>query len=102
MDEFLIVSRLVHFAAAMLLFGASLFSLYAGALSKRARVRAAFERWLKNTLLAAAVAAFLSALAWWDALAASMGGSWAEALSGETLAAVLLDTAFGRVWIWRI
>jgi len=102
MDEFLIVSRLVHFAAAMLLFGASLFSLYAGALSKRTRVRAAFERWLKNTLLAAAVAALLSALAWWDALAASMGGGWAEALSGETLAAVLFDTKFGRVWIWRL
>jgi len=30
MDEFLVVSRLAHFAAAMLLFGASLFSLYAG------------------------------------------------------------------------
>jgi len=103
MDEFLVVSRLAHFAAAMLLFGASLFSLYAGGgLSKRARVRAAFERWLKNALLAATIVALLSALAWWDALAVSMGGSWAEALSGETLAAVLFDTAFGRVWIWRL
>jgi putative copper export protein len=93
MAEFLIVSRLVHFAAAMLLFGASLFSLYAGdGSSKRACVRAAFERWLGNALLVAAVAALLSALAWWDALAVSMGGSWVEALSGETLAAVLFDT----------
>jgi putative copper resistance protein D len=103
MAEFLIVSRLVHFAAAMLLFGASLFSLYAGGgLSKRARVRAAFERWLGNALLAAAALAFFSALAWWDALAVSMGGNWAEALSGETLAAVLFDTKFGQVWIWRL
>lgn len=103
MNEFLIVSRLVHFAAAMVLFGASLFSLYAGAgLSKRARVRAAFERWLRNTLLTAAVAALLSAFAWWDALAISMGEGWSDALSGDMLEAVLFDTEFGRNWIWRL
>ena len=103
MDEFLVLSRLVHLAAAMFLFGASLFSLYADdGLSKRARVRAAFERWLRTTLLAAAIVALLSALAWWDALAVSMGGGWANGLSGETLAAVLFDTEFGRVWIWRL
>jgi putative copper resistance protein D len=101
MDEFLIVSRLVHFAAAMLLFGASLFSLYAGqALSKR--VGAAFDHWLRNTLFFATGAAFLSALTWWDALAVSIGDGWADALNGETLAAVLFNTEFGRVWIWRL
>jgi copper resistance protein D len=101
MDEFLIAARLVHFAAAMLLFGASLFSLYAGqALSKR--VGAAFDRWLKNTLLFAAVAAFFSALAWWDALAVSIGDGWVDALNEETLAAILFNTEFGRVWIWRL
>jgi copper resistance protein D len=99
MDEFLIVSRLVHFAAAMFLLGASLFSLYAGP-SKG--VGTPFDRWLKNTLLFAAVAAFLSALAWWDALAVSMGEGWADALNVETLRAVLFDTEFGRVWIWRL
>jgi putative copper resistance protein D len=103
MDEFLSLSRLVHFAAAMVLFGASLFSLYAYAgLSKGARVRAAFERWLGNTLLLAAVAAFLSALAWWDALAVLMGEGRPDALNVETLAAVLFDTAFGQIWIWRL
>jgi copper resistance protein D len=101
MDEFLILSRFVHFAAAMTLFGASLFSLYAG-LSKGASVPAAFERWLGNTLLLAAVAAFLSALAWWDALAVLMGEGWPDALNVETLAAVLFDTEFGLVWIWRL
>lgn len=101
MDEFLVTARLVHFAAATLLFGASLFSLYAGQeLSKR--VGAAFDRWLKNTLLFAAVAALLSGLAWWDALAVSMGEGWADALNVETLKAVLFDTEFGRVWIWRL
>ena len=103
MDEFLSLSRLVHFAAAMVLFGASLFSLYAYAgLSKGARVRAAFERWLGNTLLLAAVAAFLSALAWWDALAVLMGEGRPDALNVETLEAVLFDTAFGQIWIWRL
>jgi copper resistance protein D len=101
MDEFLVTARIVHFTAAMLLFGASLFSLYAGGGHSK-RIRAAFERWLKNTLLFAAVAAFLSALAWWDALAVSMGEGWSDALNGETLKAVLFDTAFGWVWIWRL
>jgi putative copper resistance protein D len=101
MDEFLIVSRLVHFAAAMFLFGASLFSLYAGqALSKR--VGAAFDHWLRNTLFFATGAAFLSTLAWWDALAVSIGDGWADALNGETLAAILFNTEFGQVWIWRL
>jgi putative copper resistance protein D len=99
MDEFLIIARLVHFAAVMFLFGASLFPLYAG-LSKG--VGAPLERWLCNTLLFAALAAFLSALAWWDALAVSMGEGWAEALNAETLKAVLFDTEFGQVWIWRL
>ncbi len=101
MDEFLIVSRLVHFAAVMLLFGASLFSLYAGQ-GRSKRVGAPFDRWLGNTLLFAAVAAFLSALAWWDALAISMGDGWADAFNIETLKAVLFDTEFGRIWIWRL
>ena len=101
MDEFLVTARLVHFATTMLVFGASLFSLYAGqALSKR--VGAAFDHWLCNTLLFAAMAAFFSALAWWDALAVSIGDGWADALNGETLAAILFNTEFGRVWIWRL
>ena len=101
MDEFLVAARLVHFAATMFLLGASLFPLYAGAgLSKR--VGAAFGGWLRNVLLLAAMAALISALAWWDALAVSMGGGWADAINVETLGAVLFDTEFGRMWIWRL
>ncbi|HLL28329.1 MAG TPA: copper homeostasis membrane protein CopD [Xanthobacteraceae bacterium] len=103
MDANLVATRFVHFAAAMLLFGASLFRLYAGAGEAGGqRVEAAFRRWLANALLIAAIAAFLSALAWWDALAVYMGDGWADALNGGTLSAVLFDTVFGRVWIWRL
>lgn len=103
MDEFLVLSRLSHFAGAMLLFSASLFRLYVGAgLSKRSCIPASFDRWQKNMLLVAAAATFLSALAWWDALAGSMGEGWADAMSGEMLEAVLFDTEFGQIWIWRL
>lgn len=103
MDAFLVISRFVHFAAVTLLFGASLFRLYAGIpFSTRAREGIAFDRWLGNTLLIAAILALLSALAWWDALAVYVGDGWADALNGDVLWAVLFETGFGRLWMWRL
>jgi copper resistance protein D len=101
MDEFLIASRLVHFAATMLLFGASLFRLYAEA-GAPPRLLEAFDRWLRNILLVVAFIASLSALAWWDALAVYMGDGWADALNPDTLGAVLFETEFGKIWLWHL
>jgi len=103
MEAFLVASRLVHFAAAMVLFGASLFRLYAGmSFDFRDPAIGAFDRWLRRLLIIAALLALLSALAWLDALAATMSGEWGEALSAETIRTVLFDTAFGAVWKWRL
>ena len=100
MVEFTVAARLVHFAAVALLFGASLFRLFvAGAPASACN---GFDCWLRKVLLAAAVSAFVSALAWWDSVAAGMDSEWSHAFDGKILAAVLFDTQFGRVWSWRI
>jgi copper resistance protein D len=100
MAEYLIASKLVHIATVMVLFGASSFRLYVGDATSGAQV--IFDRWLGKLLLVAASLAVLSALAWWDSLAAIMGEGWSDAWNPEILAIVLLETEFGHIWIWRI
>jgi copper resistance protein D len=97
---FAIGAQAAHFGAVFVLFGAVLFRLYAGDMPPR--IGSAFDRWLLNALRVAAVIAMLSALAWWDSVAVNVGEGWADALSVDTLAAILLDTEFGRIWIWRL
>jgi len=96
----LVASRLVQFAAAMLLLGASLFPLYSrGAFSDIDKSEQTFNCWLKRTLLIAALLSLLSSLTWLSVQGALMGEGWADAVSGSTLSVVLLQTWFGRVWI---
>jgi copper resistance protein D len=95
----LIAVPAVHFAAAFALFGAALFRLYA---PPPAPIATSFDRVLANLLRAAATLAALSALAWWLCLAVSLGDGWADAVNIDAVATVLLDTEFGRVWIWRL
>ncbi len=98
----LAAARLVHFAAAMVLFGSSAFAL---GLQFRCLGFAAaehnFARWLRHALIAAAIAAFVSAALWLDLEAASMDGSWSGALDRDTVSAVLFETLFGHVWLWH-
>ena len=104
MDEFTAAARFVHFASVTLLAGTTLFRFYAGLDASRvdAGIRLAFDAWLRRVVLFAASAALLSAIAWADSLTVSMGGGWEHALNPETFAAVLFDTSFGRVWVWRL
>jgi len=97
---FAIGAQAAHFGAVFVLFGAALFRLYAGDMPPR--IGPLFDHWLLNALRVAAVIATLSALAWWDSLAVNVGEGWADALSVDMLAAILLDTEFGRIWIWRL
>jgi putative copper resistance protein D len=94
-----IAAQAVHFAAVFALFGASLFRLYT---PPPAPIALRFDRALTSLLRVAAVLAALSALAWWICLAASLGDGWDDAVNVDVLAAVLLDTEFGQVWIWRL
>jgi copper resistance protein D len=104
MAEYAIASQFVHFAAVLVLFGASLFRLYVGAdaLRDRGGVAEIFDRWLRKILLVAAILALVSALAWWDSLAVTIGDGWSDALNAEVVKAILFETEFGRIWMWRL
>ncbi len=98
----LIVSRFVHFAAVLVLFGAAAFPLYAFRESDPAENIRALAVRLRPLLIAAALMVFLSAVAWLSFTAANMSGSLANAVNPSILALVIEQTDFGRVWIWRI
>ncbi len=94
MDATLDVIRLIHYAACMAAFGASLFRLIAG----EARSEAALLR----IVVAASVVAGLSAGLWLIVEAGSMAGGWSYCLNRGILMTVLVETVFGEVWRWRL
>jgi copper resistance protein D len=97
----LILSRFVHYTAVLMLFGASLFPLYAfpdRVDSKSARS----DNWLHRVMLGAALVALLSSLPWLAFTTANMAGSPSAAADWDSLRSVLRDTAFGSVWLVRL
>ncbi|MBV9508912.1 MAG: copper homeostasis membrane protein CopD [Caulobacteraceae bacterium] len=94
-EEALIIARFAHYAALLVLFGASLFPLYAGLDHGRLG-------WLRPTSVGLAAAALVSGLAWYGVAAASMAGTFAAAIDPGVLAAVLQTMAFGQVWLARM
>jgi putative copper resistance protein D len=92
-DELIVASRLVHFAAAALLFGAPLFRLAI------APGQTATGRGWES---AASVAALLSGLGWFAGVAATMAGGFQDAVAPDILGAVAFDTRFGHLWIARL
>jgi copper resistance protein D len=98
----LIVSRFLHFAAVLLLFGAAAFPLYAYREAERgAQSEMLFAR-LGLTLFWLAVLAFVSAVLWLCFTSANMSGSLAGAVDVSIIATVIRETDFGRIWIWRV
>lgn len=95
----LVVSRIIHFICAIILFGGAFFVLYSPAsdsLSQR------LMRPLAAALLAAAFWALLSGLAWFLFTVGNMSGTLADAFNSEVLWSVLWDTGFGQVWAPRV
>ena len=97
MDELIVVSRAIHFAALALLLGAPLFRL---AISPHGSARG----WPggRRIELAAAAVALASALGWFAGVAAGMAGSWPDAFTPDMLQTVAFDTHFGRLWVARL
>jgi putative copper resistance protein D len=94
----LALCRFAHFAAAMTLFGATAF-VVALAPPDLARALAAPTR----AIAAAAIPiATLSALVWLALESASMSGDWSALVDPQAIGAVLTETAFGAVWLWRL
>lgn len=101
MPEFLIASRFVHFGAVMILFGSSLFPIYAVGQSATVAAESAAEAldwWLRRLLTAAAVISLISAISWLLAQAGDIGDGFDPAV----VKAVLFETGFGRVWQLRL
>lgn len=98
----LIVSRFVHFAAVLVLFGTAAFPLYAFKEGENKSLSDILAARLRPMAIAAAVAAFASAVTWLGFTAANMSGSLANAVNPTIISLVIEQTDFGRIWIWRI
>ena len=97
----LILARFVHYAAAMALFGVSLFPFYS--YSGRAGPQPArLSLWMQTVLLVTAGTAFVSAILWLAFATANMTGDLSAAIDADALWSVIGDTAFGHVWIVRL
>jgi len=90
----LALCRFVHFLAAMLAFGASLFLAF----DAPDALRRALSPRIRGPVLAASVIGFASACLWLALQAAAMADDPAAATDPEAILAVLTDTAFGRAW----
>jgi copper resistance protein D len=103
--ELLIVSRLIQFAAVIVVFGCAAFRLYGlggDAATITASALAAFDTWFWRITAVTATVALLSALSLMLETTANMAGSPAAALDPNTIGKVLFGTGFGRVWCWHL
>ncbi len=90
-------ARLLQFAATAVLFGAPAF--YAYGLPEASGRR---RDWPRLVLLAAAALALASGVAWLSAETAIMTGAANDALDPSSIASVLTQSHFGRLWAIRL
>jgi putative copper resistance protein D len=93
----LLVVRFVHFWAVFGLFGTALFGLYAG---RAARLLVGPK--LGGPVALMSLAALVSGVAWLLVEAAHFGGDWSAAADADTITAVVFQTGFGKLWLWRL
>jgi putative copper resistance protein D len=96
----LALARFVHFAATALLFGLAAFPLYV--LRPPERFAPARAVRLMRALRVCTLVVAVGVLAVFLATAANMAGDPAAAFDPATLAGVLQDTGFGRIWAARL
>jgi putative copper resistance protein D len=96
----LVASRLFHYGAVTVLFGAALFPLYA--YREPDGEAAALTRHRVRRMAWAAGAALLSGLLWLAFSTASMTGDAADAVSPAAIWTVVSETPFGRIWAARM
>jgi putative copper resistance protein D len=95
----LIVLRLVQFGGAMILFGSSLFLLYA--LPREGAGSGAQLRWTRTLLAAAAGAVLVAGLAGLVTQTSILAGSLSEGLKPDSLSAVITTMKFGPAALVR-
>ena len=94
MDAFLAAARLVHYAAAIQIFGGAIFYT----LLIPAALRPALRRLIRNIELAGALLLLISGIAWLMATTAGMGDGPQDAFNAPVVWTVLTSTEFGHVW----
>ena len=99
METALVLVRLAQYAGAAILFGSSLFLLYA--LPREGAVSAAGQGWPKRLLWAGAALTLLGALLGLVVQTATMAGSLAEALKPSSLQYMISGTGIGRAAVVR-
>jgi putative copper resistance protein D len=109
MNEFLVLTRAIHFGAVLWLFGEFvLFAVVVGPALRSVSEHASIdsrepERRLFRVAGWCVAIGIASAIAWLLLEAASMSGApLTEALNRHTLDAVLRETLFGRIWLVRL
>ena len=105
MAEVLVVSRLLQFAAVIVVFGCGAFRLYGLGVytdTGSASALAGFDAWFWRVTAVGAMVALLSALTLMLATTANMASSSAAAFDPDTIGKVLFGTGFGRVWCWHL
>ncbi|MEB0040773.1 MULTISPECIES: copper homeostasis membrane protein CopD [unclassified Pseudomonas] len=98
MQNALILCRFLHFAAVLLLFGSCLFRTGLFRVQLKTVDTAALDTkltWCARALIPLALVSGVLLLVF---IAASMAGSWQEGFDPNTLALVLKQTFFGKVW----
>jgi copper resistance protein D len=96
----LILARLLHIGSLMLLFGASLFPVYA--YSKERPVPFFEACWISTVLLISCLVALVSGVVWLALTAASLTDSLGSAVNPDMLSLILGRTEFGGVWAMRL
>lgn len=94
MDTWLAAARFFHYAAAIQLFGVTVFYW----LLMPHEVQLAEARVAYRTSLLSAALLLVSSVAWLMGVAGSMGNGLVDAVNPETIALVLTQTGFGHVW----
>ena len=109
MNEFIVLTRAIHFGAVLWLFGEFvLFAVVVGPALRSVSEHASIdsrepERRLFRVAGSCVAIGIASAIAWLLLEAANMSGSpLTEALNRHTLDAVLRETHFGRIWLVRL
>ena len=98
MDFALDVVRLIHYAAALQLFGVCVFQ----SLMAPAELRRHLDVSSRALALPSAWLLLLSAISWLALMAGTMGEGWSDAIDPNVLFLVLRATAFGTVWAWQL
>jgi putative copper resistance protein D len=96
----LVWSRLVHYLAILVAFGASLFPFYAYG-SRHQQQQALVSRLYSVSAISAAVA-IVSGASWLLFAITTMAGTLDGAFDTATFFSVIHDTDFGRLWLWRL